>query len=69
MKMLKYFLMILLLLYMPTRSQAAYPLQSRIDDAPKGATIEIEDGVYEENIVLSKPITLVGKGECPSPYL
>ena len=62
--MLKWILVILcLLLYTPTISQAAETLQSRIDAAPKGATIEIEDGVYEEALVLSKPITLVGKGE------
>ncbi len=48
---------------MPAVSQASYTLQSKIDEAPKGATIEIENGVYEENIVVTKPITLVGKGD------
>ena len=56
-------MILLLLFYMPAPSQAVATLQSKINDAPKGATIEIEDGVYEEDIVISKPITIVGKGD------
>ena len=64
MKILKYIMIFLLLLfYMPTISEADTTLQSKIDDAPKGDTIEIEEGEYEETIIVAKPITLVGKGE------
>ena len=64
MKILNGVLFILLLLfYMPSVSQASDTLQSKIDAASNGATIEIEGGEYEETVLISKPITLEGKGE------
>ncbi|MFP3415808.1 hypothetical protein SB773_30685, partial [Bacillus sp. SIMBA_074] len=38
-------------------------MQSKIDEAPNGATIKIEDGEYEETVVISKPLTLEGTGK------
>ncbi|MEI2358161.1 nitrous oxide reductase family maturation protein NosD [Mesobacillus zeae] len=63
MKMTNYIIIILALwLGMPAAAGAAGSLQSKIDKAPKGAVIEIEQGVYEETIKISKPIVLEGKG-------
>ncbi len=36
-------------------------LQQAIDLADNGDTIEIEEGVYEENVVLNKSINIIGK--------
>lgn len=64
MKILNYIMFFLVLSFcMPTVSEAASILQSKIDGAPAGATIEIEEGEYEETVVISKPIILEGKGE------
>jgi nitrous oxidase accessory protein len=38
------------------------PLQARIDAAPPGATLEVEPGEYVGDLVLDKPLTLVGRG-------
>ncbi|MFJ5624621.1 nitrous oxide reductase family maturation protein NosD [Peribacillus loiseleuriae] len=64
MKIMNYIMFLLVLsLFMPAVSGAEGTLQSKIDEAKKGATIEIEEGEYEETLVISKPITLEGKGE------
>jgi nitrous oxidase accessory protein len=63
MRILKYILFLLLLLFIPTVSEAASTLQSKIDAASNGAVIEIDEGEFEETITVSKSITLVGKGE------
>jgi nitrous oxidase accessory protein len=64
MRILNYILFLLLLLFfLPTVSEAASTLQSRIDAASNGAVIEIDEGKYEEAITISKPITLEGQGE------
>ncbi|MGE7183812.1 right-handed parallel beta-helix repeat-containing protein [Peribacillus sp. NPDC006672] len=64
MKIFKMALFFLVLSFcLPSISEASGLLQARVDRASAGATIEIEEGVYEESIVLSKPITLKGKGE------
>ena len=47
---------------MPAATQAA-SLQDKIERALPGETIEIPKGVYEENLVLTKPITLKGQGK------
>ena len=36
-------------------------LQETIDNAPYGSTIKLPAGVYEGNIVISKPLSIVGK--------
>jgi nitrous oxidase accessory protein len=40
----------------------ASPLQARIDAAAPGATVEIGPGTYEGDLVLDRPVTLVGRG-------
>ena len=36
-------------------------LQEAIDSAPVGATLKLPSGIYKGNIVISKPLTLIGK--------
>jgi len=36
-------------------------LQESIDKAPAGATVKLPEGVYRGNIVINKPLTLLGK--------
>ncbi len=63
MKMWKYALFLFVLFFiLPAVTQAA-SLQDKIERALPGETIEIPKGVYEENLVLTKPITLKGQGE------
>lgn len=38
-------------------------LQEAIDSAPIGATIKLSAGIYKGNIVINKPITILGKEE------
>jgi nitrous oxidase accessory protein len=45
----------------PCRPGATENLQSMIDEASVGATIKLEDKIYEGNIVIEKPIHLIGK--------
>ncbi len=45
----------------PTAKDAS-PLQSRIDAAPAGSTLEVGPGEYLGDIVLDKPLRLVGLG-------
>ena len=60
-----YYIMFLLFLSfcLPAVSEATSTLQSIIDEAPNGATIKIEEGEYEETLVISKPVTLEGTGK------
>lgn len=39
----------------------ATPLQDAIDSAPIGATLKLSAGIYKGNIVIEKPITILGK--------
>lgn len=55
-------LFLVLSLCFPFTSLAAGTLQDRINQASKGDTITIAEGEYDETIVISKPITLVGSG-------
>ncbi|WP_419392754.1 right-handed parallel beta-helix repeat-containing protein [Cytobacillus praedii] len=48
---------------LPYGAEATSTLQSEIDAASKGATIEIKEGEFNETVSISKPITLVGKGK------
>ncbi|MGE6375754.1 right-handed parallel beta-helix repeat-containing protein [Peribacillus muralis] len=64
MKIMRYILFLLIsAFFMPGVSEAASILQTEIDEAPNGATIEIKEGEYEETVVISKPVTLEGKGK------
>jgi nitrous oxidase accessory protein len=38
------------------------PLQARIDAAPAGATIEVEAGTWQGDLLIDKPLRLVGRG-------
>ena len=38
------------------------PLQERIDAAAPGDIVVVEGGVYEERVVIDKPISLIGRG-------
>lgn len=42
--------------------QASQTIQETIDAAAPGDTLHISAGVYHENIVINKPITIVGEG-------
>lgn len=44
------------------RPEHASALQSRIDAAPAGARLEIAAGVYDGDLYLDRPVTLVGLG-------
>ena len=57
--MIRYFLIILSLL----SSLDANVLQDAIDKAPSGSILTLPAGVYRGNIVIDKPLTLVGKEE------
>ncbi|MCC5803598.1 right-handed parallel beta-helix repeat-containing protein [Rossellomorea vietnamensis] len=46
----------------PTASYAKATLQKKIDLAKPGSTVTIDAGVYEEDLLISKPLTLKGKG-------
>ncbi|MBY0097486.1 nitrous oxide reductase family maturation protein NosD [Mesobacillus maritimus] len=47
----------------PCRPGATENLQSMIDEASDGATIQLENKTYEGNIVIEKPIHLIGKDD------
>jgi nitrous oxidase accessory protein len=38
------------------------PLQARVDAAPPGTTVEVEPGEYAGDLILEKPLRLVGRG-------
>lgn len=63
MKVLKYALFFFaVFFFLPVATHAA-SLQDKIERALPGETIVIPKGVYEENLILTKPITLKGQGE------
>jgi nitrous oxidase accessory protein len=47
----------------PCRPGATENLQSMIDEASDGATIQLDNKTYEGNLVIDKPIHLIGKGD------
>ncbi|MBB6447336.1 right-handed parallel beta-helix repeat-containing protein [Bacillus benzoevorans] len=53
-------ILFLILYAVPSNSHAEGTLQQQIDAVPSGGTILLKDQVYEETIVLSKPITVEG---------
>lgn len=52
--------LILILYAIPSTSHAEGTLQQQIDAVPSGGTLLLKDQIYEETIVLSKPITIRG---------
>lgn len=61
---MKNFLWLLLLfsaLIFPEKGMAAENLQAVIDSAKDGAVIKLENKIYTGNLVIDKPLTLVGK--------
>jgi nitrous oxide reductase family maturation protein NosD len=64
MKKLLLFLFIFSFLFVinPEKNIAAENLQSLIDSLEEGAVLNLEDLTYEGNLVLMKPITIIGKG-------
>ncbi len=45
----------------PAASEAS-PLQARLDAAAPGSTVEVGPGTYEGDLILDKPVRLVGRG-------
>jgi nitrous oxidase accessory protein len=45
----------------PTAQQAS-PLQARVDAAPSGGTVEVGPGIYTGDLVIDRPLKLVGRG-------
>ncbi len=58
--MLLFFIMAMIGLSSPNTNMAADNVQSMIDSSAEGAVLQLEDKTYEGNIVIDKPITLVG---------
>lgn len=55
---------ILFILSLPTISEAtSSTIQSQIDAAKEGDTIEIQAGLYEENITIDKAVQIFGQGD------
>lgn len=50
-----------LILFIFTTSIFANMLQDAIDKAPSGSTLKLSSGVYKGNILINKPITIIGK--------
>jgi nitrous oxidase accessory protein len=43
-------------------AENASALQARVDEAPAGSTIDVGPGTYAGDLVLDRPVTLVGRG-------
>jgi len=52
---------LLLLIFISTISLFANILQDAIDNAPTGSILKLPAGIYKGNIVINKPITILGK--------
>ncbi|MBO0958522.1 nitrous oxide reductase family maturation protein NosD [Neobacillus sp. MM2021_6] len=50
----------LLILIIPEKMMAAENLQAMIDSMKEGAVIKLENKTYEGNIVITKPLTIIG---------
>src|SRR5699024_1100650 len=51
----------LFLLLIPMYVKAESPsIQQQIDEAKPGDSLELQEGKYEENIIINKPIHLIG---------
>jgi len=58
-----FFLFFIVFWTFPLTYHAEDTLQSRIDKAPEHGVVKLPSGVYNETIVLSKPVTLEGVGQ------
>lgn len=47
----------------PEKNSAAENLQARIDSLEEGAVLKLEDKTYEGNIVINKPLTIIGRDQ------
>lgn len=56
------FSVLLINLGVPIKSYATTSLQQQIDEANPGTTITIDAGVYYENLTITKPLKVIGKG-------
>ncbi|AGT32393.1 hypothetical protein M493_10660 [Geobacillus genomosp. 3] len=56
-------LVLLLFLVFPLSARAEETVQARIDEAPEYGVVRLSSGVYDEEVILSKPLTLEGIGE------
>lgn len=55
---------ILFILFIPIDSEASpSSIQAQIDAAKPGDTIEIQAGLYEDNITIDKPLAIIGQGD------
>ena len=65
MKKLLLFLFVFSFLFVinPEKNIAAENLQSLIDSLEEGAVLKLEDKTYEGNLVLMRPITIIGTGK------
>ncbi|MFB5193841.1 nitrous oxide reductase family maturation protein NosD [Neobacillus sp. KR4-4] len=54
------FIFSLLLVMSPEKKLAAEPLQATIDSLKEGAVLQLENKTYSGNIVINKPITIIG---------
>lgn len=54
------FMMSLIVIALPNKGYASENLQSVIDSADEGAVIHLENKTYEGNIVIDKPIEIIG---------
>lgn len=60
-KILLFFILFFgILVYSPTSFANANELQNLIDQTPAGETLELESKIYEGNVVINKPITIIG---------
>jgi nitrous oxidase accessory protein len=55
------FIFSLLFIINPEESMAAGTLQATIDSMKEGAVLKLEDKTYEGNIVINKPLTIIGE--------
>lgn len=65
MKQLTLFLFVftLILIISPEKNSAAENLQAMIDRLEEGAVLKLDDRTYEGNIVINKPVTIIGAGK------
>lgn len=61
--MLLSFVFSLFLVVKPEKNMAAENLQAIIDSMKEGAVLKLENKTYEGNIVINKPLTIIGKAK------
>ncbi len=62
--MLKFLMLKILVYFLPLiLFSSANILQEAIDKAPAGATLKLPSGIYAGNIVIGKPLTILGQGK------